>query len=210
MVGRDEREPLRYPMPAGTSRIEFTEKNSRFIGTAGPASTVEEAKAFIERVANEFADASHNVWAYLVGFGPRAVWACHNAGEPGGTAGPPVLAVLQGSGLGDVVVVVTRYFGGIKLGPGGLVRAYSRAAREAVAALPRGEKVAKMNLSITLEYRFYERLQRLLKPLEAQIERAQYGPRSVELDVHIPYDRVEEFIQAVREVTSGQAGVQLH
>ena len=196
--------PDRYPIPAGLGRSEFNEKNSVFTATAGPAATGEEAEAFIKKVAAEFVGANHNAWAYLIGFGPLATCACHNDGEPGGTAGPPALAALQLSGLGDVVVVVTRYFGGIKLGTGGLARAYGRAAREAVAATPRGERVAMVNLSITLDYHFHDTVRRLLEPNEARLEHTDYGAE-VRFFVVIPVDRLEGFTAAVREATWGRA-----
>jgi len=196
----------RYPIPIGEASIEFTEKNSIFIGTAGPAATVEEAREFIERVSARYADANHNAWAYLIGFGPKAIYVCHNDGEPGGTAGPPALAVLQGSGLGDVVVVVTRYFGGTKLGTGGLVRAYGRGAREAVAALARGERVAGMRVAVSVDYHFHDTFKRLLEPHEAQIEDVDYSA-VVEFRILLPVDRIDSFAQAITEATSGTAEI---
>jgi uncharacterized YigZ family protein len=130
----------RYPIPARAARVEIGVVNSRFIASAGPAFSVEEAREFIARVKAEFPDASHHVPVYLVGYGASVTAHCSDAGEPSGTAGRPALAVLQGSGLGDVVVVVTRYFGGTKLGTGGLVRAYSDAVRSVLEVLPRAER----------------------------------------------------------------------
>jgi uncharacterized YigZ family protein len=199
--------PERYPVPAGTARIEFVEKCSRFIGTAGPAPSVEDALAFIRQVAGEFADASHNAWAYLVGFGPAAVYACHNDGEPGGTAGPPALAALQSSGLGDIVVVVTRYFGGVKLGTGGLVRAYGRAAREAAAALPRTEKVARARLRLELDYHFHDAARRLFDLHEVQVAATEYAERA-RFELSVPLDRLDGFLAAIRELTAGAAKIE--
>jgi uncharacterized YigZ family protein len=125
----------RYPIPAKQTRTEINVKNSRFIATAAPAFSVDEAKAFIAAIKAEFSDATHNVPAFLIGYGPSTIAHCSDDGEPSGTAGRPVLTVLQGSGLGDIAVVVTRYFGGTKLGTGGLVRAYTDAAK-AVLAVP--------------------------------------------------------------------------
>jgi uncharacterized YigZ family protein len=113
-----------YPVPLKEIRRELIVVNSRFVATLAPVMSVEEAKAFIARIRGEFSDASHNVPAYLVGGGDSLIEHCSDDGEPSGTAGRPALAVLKGSGLGDVAVVVTRYFGGTKLGTGGLVRAY--------------------------------------------------------------------------------------
>ena len=125
-----------YPVPAETIRIENVVVNSRFIATIGPAASVDEAKAFIAEMRAAMPDASHHVYAYKVGFGGSVTEGMSDDGEPSGTSGPPILAVLRGANLGDVVIVVTRYFGGTKLGTGGLVRAYGNAARAALQGLP--------------------------------------------------------------------------
>ena len=129
-------------IPAGEARVEIIVDKSRFIAAAGPAFSVEEARAFIQKMKVEFPDASHHVPVFIIGHGNSVTVHCTDDGEPSGTAGRPALAVLQGSGLGDVVLVITRYFGGIKLGTGGLVRAYSDAVREVLKVLVRAEKVA--------------------------------------------------------------------
>ena len=115
-----------YLLPAEEVRRELTVSNSRFIATLAPVSSVNEAKAFVARIRKEFADASHNVPAYIIGGGNSITEYCSDDGEPSGTAGRPALAVLRGSGLGDVAVVVTRYFGGTLLGKGGLVQGIYR------------------------------------------------------------------------------------
>ena len=151
-----------YPIPAEKARAEIVVVNSRFIATAGPAFSVEQARGFVAHMKAEFADASHNVPAYIVGYGASVVTHCNDDGEPSGTAGRPALAVLTGSGLGDVVVVVTRYFGGTKLGTGGLVRAYSDSVRAVLEVLPRAEKVETHTLMIALPYNWLERLRLLV------------------------------------------------
>ena len=148
----------RLLIPATETRVELKVSNSHFIATAAPAFSVEEARAFIGRIRTEFADASHNVPAYVIGHGTSTIAHCHDDGEPSGTAGRPMLAVVQGSGLGDVAVVVTRYFGGTKLGTGGLVRAYGDAVKEVLAALPRAEKVATVTVMVEAPYTLLERL----------------------------------------------------
>ncbi len=150
-------------IPAKRTRVEFRVANSRFIATAAPAFTVDEARTFIDEIKHEFADATHNVSAYVIGHGASVVAHCTDDGEPSGTAGRPALAVLQGSGLGDVVVVVTRYFGGTKLGTGGLVRAYGDGVREVLNALPRAAKVAVHTVRIVAPYNFFEALRLLIK-----------------------------------------------
>jgi uncharacterized YigZ family protein len=149
-------------IPAKEQRTEIRVVNSRFIATIAPVFNVEEARAFIQRVKEEFADASHNVPAYVIGHGPSVTAHCNDDGEPSGTAGRPALAVLQGSGLGDAAVVVTRYFGGTKLGTGGLVRAYGDAVRAALADLPRAEKVATDVALLAAPYNLYEQVTLLI------------------------------------------------
>ena len=112
-----------FLVPAYEIRRETLVANSKFITTIAPARSVEEARILINKVQKEFPDASHHVTAFIIGYGVSQTAHCSDAGEPAGSAGRPTLAVLQGSGLGDVVVVISRYFGGTKLGVGGLVRA---------------------------------------------------------------------------------------
>jgi len=141
--------------------METRVSNSRFIATLAPAFTVEEARAFIQRIRAEFSDATHNVPAFVIGHGDSVTTHCSDAGEPSGTAGRPMLAVLQGSGLGDAVVVVTRYFGGTKLGTGGLVRAYSGAVRAVVDVCPRAIKTPAVTALLVIPYNLLERVRRL-------------------------------------------------
>jgi len=114
----------RYPIPAQTVRTETTIKRSRFIATLGYANTVVAARTFIQQIRAEMPDATHHVYAFRIGYGGSVIEGLSDDGEPAGTAGKPVMAVIRGADLGDVVIVVTRYFGGTKLGTGGLVRAY--------------------------------------------------------------------------------------
>src|SRR5512139_1388569 len=158
-----------YPVPATEIRREFTVSNSRFISTLMPAFSVDEAKGFIARIKREFPDASHNVPLYIIGHGDSEIAHCSDAGEPSGTAGRPALAVLRGSGLGDVAVVITRYFGGTKLGTGGLVRAYSEAVRSVVEAVPRAERVPTHTIMVEYPYRLVERVRLLVDAQRGQI-----------------------------------------
>ena len=116
-----------YPVPTGEAVIEIEVKRSRFIGYAAPAATVEAARGFIESVRQRHPDASHHVYAFEVGHGASVTHGMSDDGEPSGTAGRPALVVVENHELGDVVAVVVRYFGGTKLGTGGLVRAYTQA-----------------------------------------------------------------------------------
>ena len=189
-------------IPAREARCEITVVNSRFISTAAPALSVDEAKAFVVRVKSEFADASHNVPAYIVGHGNSTIAHCHDDGEPSGTAGRPVLAVLRGSGLGDVAVVVTRYFGGTKLGTGGLVRAYGDAARSVLASLPRAEKVATHTVMLTVPYSAYERAQRLVMAHAGQVIEQSFTAE-VTLMARLAVEQMPAFQDALRELSNG-------
>jgi uncharacterized YigZ family protein len=165
----------RYTIPARETRTEIQVLNSRFVASAAPVFSVEEARSFVAGIRKEFADASHNVPAFLIGHGATVTAHCHDDGEPSGTAGRPALAVLQGSGLGDVAVVVTRYFGGTKLGTGGLVRAYGDAVRAVLDVLPRAEKVATHKVMVALPYRFFERVRLAVQAHQGQILEEDFG-----------------------------------
>ena len=192
----------RHVIPAREARSEIKVVNSRFIATAAPAFTADEAKAFIARVKSEFSDATHNVPAYVIGHGNSIIAHCHDDGEPSGTAGRPALAVLRGSGLGDVAVVVTRYFGGTKLGTGGLVRAYGDAVRRVLACLPRALKVATHTVVVTMPYSYFERAQRLVAAHDGQVI-AQAFAVEVTLTVRFAVERLPAFQGALREMSNG-------
>jgi uncharacterized YigZ family protein len=180
--------------------------NSRFIATAAPTFTVEEARAFVSRVKDEFADASHNVSAYLVGHGSSVIAHANDDGEPSGTAGRPALAVLRGSGLGDTAVVVTRYFGGTKLGTGGLVRAYGDAVRYVLAEVPRAARVMTQRVSFEVPYALYERARLLVAGHHGEIEEETFGAQ-VTLSARFGVRRVEDFVGAMQEMSGGTVDV---
>ena len=192
----------RYPIPAEETRTEIQVLNSRFIATAAPVFTVDEAKVFVARIRQEFADASHNVPAYLVGYGASVVAHTTDDGEPSGTAGRPALAVLRGSGLGDVAVVVTRYFGGTKLGTGGLVRAYSDAVRAVLDELPRAEKVPTHTVLVAAPYSLFERVRLAVEAHLGLILEEEFGA-DVTVTARFPVERVPGFQDALREMSNG-------
>lgn len=191
-----------YVVPAEETRVEIRVVNSRFIATVAPAFTVEEARAFVARVKREFLDASHNVSAYLVGHGSTVTAHAHDDGEPPGTAGRPALAVLRGSGLGDVVVVVTRYFGGTKLGTGGLVRAYGDAVREVLSVVSRAMRVPTYTVSIELPYPLYERMRLLVQAHSGQILAQDFGAE-VAVKARFAVERYAGFAGALSELSGG-------
>jgi uncharacterized YigZ family protein len=191
-----------YIIPAQESRAEIQVANSRFIATLAPVFTVEEAKAFVARVRQEFADASHNVPAYVVGYGASVTAHCSDDGEPSGTAGRPALAVLQGSGLGDAAVVVTRYFGGTKLGTGGLVRAYGDAVREVLAIAPRAQRVATHLVMAAVPYNLLERVRLLIGEHHGRILDETFAA-DVTLTIQFRVDQFEPFQAGLRELSNG-------
>ena len=195
--------PSQYPVPAQETRAEIVVINSRFIATAAPTFTVDEAKAFVARIKEEFADASHNVSVYLIGHGQAVVAHCTDDGEPSGTAGRPALAVLQGSGLGDVAVVVTRYFGGTKLGTGGLVRAYSDAVREVLAVLPRAVRVPTCTVLVAVPYGSFERVQLLIGAYGGEVEAQDFGV-DVTIQARFPQERYPAFEASLQEASNGR------
>ena len=195
----------RYGVPARTHRSEETIERSRFIVTVGRADTVPEAQAFIGGVRSEFPDATHHCWAFVVGPpGDTSRVGASDAGEPRGTAGRPMLTVLLGSGVGNIAAVVTRYFGGTKLGKGGLVRAYSGTLKQALEGLPVEELVARVALQVTVGFPLLASVRRILPEFEATIEAERYA-EDVLLTVVLPEENVDSFQSALAGVTGGRA-----
>ena len=200
----------RYPVPADRHRVTREIERSRFITTVAPAATLEEARAFIDEVRAEFPDANHNCWAYVVGPpGSTAAIGMSDDGEPHGTAGRPMLTALLHSGVGDIAAVVTRYFGGIKLGKGGLVRAYTGSVQQALETLPTRERVETATLEIVLEYAALTPVQQVLEEHEAEIVAEDYAA-DVTLTVELPESRLAGFRAAVLDITRGRAAIEPH
>ncbi|MCA9869356.1 MAG: YigZ family protein [Caldilineae bacterium] len=194
---------VHYSIPAGQHRVEEEIDRSRFITTVACVPTVEAARAFIDTIRAEFADASHNCWAYLVGPpGSTGQVGYSDDGEPHGTAGRPMFTVLEHSGLGDVAAVVTRYFGGRLLGRGGLVRAYSGGVKLALETLPLSEHRPMVDLSLVVEYGFLAQVQYLLPEFEAEITEQEYGV-DVSLLVRLPQTRSDALQEALLQLTAG-------
>ncbi|MBN2501137.1 MAG: YigZ family protein [Anaerolineales bacterium] len=189
-------------IPARTTSTEITVVNSRFIATAAPAFSIEAARAFIQQIKEKYADASHNVPAFIIGHGASITEHCSDDGEPEGTAGRPALAVLKGSGLGDVVVVITRYFGGTKLGTGGLVRAYSDAMRAVLEALPKAEKIATHTVGIEMPYKLYEQIKLLVEAQHGLILDQDFAA-DVTIMAQFKQDDLPDFQTALQELSRG-------
>ena len=196
-----------YPVPVAEVEVELYFKNSRFIGTAAPAENVDEAKAYIASLRARFPDASHHCYAFAAGFGATVVHGMSDDGEPSGTAGRPMLAVVQGAGLGDVVVVATRYFGGAKLGTGGLVKAYTETAQAALAAVERVDKIETIGVLVELAYEAYEVCKRHIEALGAQIEAEDFGAH-VALILRMDEELFERLRTKLKDATSGRAQIE--
>jgi len=192
-----------YPVPAAQTRRELIVSNSRFISSLSQTFSVDEAKAFILRIKAEFPDASHNVPLYIIGHGASEIAHCSDAGEPSGTAGRPALAVLRGSGLGDVAVVVTRYFGGTKLGTGGLVRAYSEAVRLVVDSVPRAEKELTHTIMLVIPYTYLERVRLLVAAQEGRVLDEDFTV-DVTLTARLMVEKLPAFQTSLSELTNGK------
>jgi uncharacterized YigZ family protein len=192
-----------YPIPSKEVRAEIRVANSRFIASLSPAESVEEAREFINKIKTEYSDASHNVPVFLIGHGVSVTAHCSDDGEPSGTAGRPSLAVLQGSGLGDVVVVITRYFGGTKLGTGGLVRAYSDAIRAVLVKVERSARVMTDSVLFPIPYTYLERIRRMAAACNGSIIEEEFGAE-VTITARFRVEDTPMFQEQVKELTSGK------
>jgi uncharacterized YigZ family protein len=192
-----------YSVPLHEIRREQVVVNSRFIATLAPVIGIEEARTFIARIKKEFADASHNVPAYIIGGGNTVTEYFSDDGEPSGTAGKPALAVLRGSGLGDVAVVITRYFGGTLLGTGGLVKAYTESTQIVVNAVGRGQKILVHVALLALPYNFLERVRLLVTRQHGEVLGEDFAA-DITMTVQFPKDSFEAFQEALCEMSGGK------
>lgn len=198
-----------HRVPDGVSEQSLEIKKSRFIARAGFADSRESALTFVETMRTDFPDARHHCWAYLVGDpATNASAAMNDDGEPSGTAGKPILSVIQHKGIGDVVVVVARYFGGVKLGAGGLVRAYAGATEAALARLPVVEHEPMTRRRLFLDFALEQPLRHWAGEHEASIRGVEYRQR-VELELSLPtrcMEALEAFCAAhgIRHEASGE------
>lgn len=194
----------RYAIPASSHRVEEEIQRSRFITTIAHTPTVDAARDFIGTISTEFADASHNCWAYVIGPpGNTAQIGMSDDGEPHGTAGRPMLTVLLHSGVGDICAVVTRYFGGTLLGKGGLVKAYSGGVQLGLTTLPQVEQVPKTDITVLFDYSSITPVQRLLPEFEAELIQEEYAT-DVSYQLSLPLEQLTPFINAITELTNGQ------
>jgi uncharacterized YigZ family protein len=185
------------------AEAEIVEKKSRFIATIHPVSSEEEALAFVAQMKKKYYDARHNCWAFIVGT-DNVVAKCSDDGEPSGTAGRPMLEVLTGSGIHNIAVVVTRYFGGVLLGTGGLVRAYQGALKEALPLCKTAAQRYGVRLKIKTDYNMIGKIQYILANNNINIEASDYGA-DVELTALVPIEDYNRLTTEITEATSAKA-----
>ena len=185
---------------------EIVEKKSRFIATVRPVQTEEEALIFIEEMRKKYWDATHNCFAYVIGE-RREIMRCSDDGEPGGTAGKPILEVIQGSGIRNIVIVVTRYFGGTLLGTGGLVRAYTEAAKAGIENAVIIEKIPATRMKLFTEYTDLGKIQYILAQNQVTVENTEYTDK-VEIRALFPEKEKKALCRALTEGTGGRVHIE--
>lgn len=184
-------------------QTELVIKKSRFIATTAHTEGMEEAKAFIAQISKQYADARHNCFAFnAYKAGSTAYCGCSDDGEPHGTAGQPMLNVILHCGVGEITCVVTRYFGGILLGTGGLVKAYQDSVKENLKTLPVKQKVIEEKFAVVLDHRHIIFLMRLTARLEAQIAESSFDEKA-RYEILVPQGQVQTFIRELQEQTCG-------
>lgn len=197
----------RYPIPARVHRVQEVIQRSRFLTTLAHAPDADAAHAFIAHIRDEFPDATHNCWAFVAGPpGSTTHIGMSDDGEPHGTAGKPMLTTLLHGGVGEVVAVCTRYYGGVKLGTGGLSRAYSGGVKLALEGLPTEERVDRVTLEVAVGYPEVDGLQRLVAEMDVVVEDEAYGA-DVRYRCAVPTTDLEAFRRAVADLTRGEGSI---
>ena len=190
-----------YYVPARDSETEFTEKRSRFIGHVWRVEQEEEAREKIAQMKAKHYDARHNCWCYLIREG--GIIRYSDDGEPQGTAGQPMLEVFRRAGVENVCCVVTRYFGGIKLGAGGLIRAYSSSVSEAAEAIGIVKRVKQQELIFSIPYNRYDKVDHFLKEKEVFVAGTEYGV-NITISIYLDLDQIDPFISDLTELLNGE------
>lgn len=199
----EERKTDSYQVLLEGGEGEYVEKKSRFIATLRRCGTEEEAAAFVEEMKKKYWDARHNCHAFIIG-SRGELTRCSDDGEPSGTAGRPMLEVLTGAGLRDVAAVVTRYFGGVLLGTGGLVRAYTQAVKEGLKNCQVGTMRYGYDVGIATDYLWIGKVLYLLGNSKVPVLSSDYGERIV-LKLKVPAEKMEALERELAEATNGQA-----
>ena len=204
--GRNSRMSETYFVPCAEAESEYVEKRSRFIGHLRRVEREDEARAYIEQIKKRYYDARHNCWCYLIHEGNIVRYG--DDGEPQGTAGQPMLNVFQREGVENAVCVVTRYFGGVLLGAGGLTRAYAKSAKDTLDAAGKARMTLWSRLSVKVPYTLLDRLTRLTEAMGGAVENSAYEAE-VELTLRFPKEREEAFRAALTELSGGGVDVEI-
>ena len=191
---------MEYVTLSAEAEVSFIEKKSEFIGHAAPVKTEEEAMEYINKIRKRYGDATHNCYAYMLANGSARY---SDDGEPQGTAGVPILSVIQKGGFTDAVIVVTRYFGGILLGAGGLVRAYGASARDAVAAARIVTYAEYTEFSVNCSYSDYQKLIPIVAKLGVKEDGSDFTD-TVTMRLAAKPDVFKDFSEKVSEIGSGR------
>ncbi|MGM0502274.1 MAG: YigZ family protein [Bacillota bacterium] len=187
------------------TRIQRKIKKCKFITSIKNVTTVEEAEELIQQVSTEFSDATHNVYAFKVGLGDTAVTRSSDDGEPSGSSGPPALQAIEGAELTNVAVVVTRYFGGVKHGVGGLIRAYGGSVREAIKEAGVKEKTRYIKLAIMVSYDMMGQVINDLEGSQGKIKGTEYTNDGVKIIAVMKPSLIDAFKARIIEETRGEA-----
>jgi uncharacterized YigZ family protein len=202
----NKQEYEQYRMLSKGAQAELVEKKSRFIATIRPVSSEEEAVAFIEEMKKKYYDARHNCSAFVIG-SKGELTRSSDDGEPSGTAGRPMLEVLTGSGIRNIAVVVTRYFGGVLLGTGGLVRAYSGAVKMALEQCETITRRYGVQMLIKMDYNGVGKIQYLLGSKDVVIQDSVYA-EDVQMTVLVPIEEYDRLCKELVEATNGRVGLE--
>ena len=184
----------------GPAEGQYTEKRSKFLAFAHPVNTVEEAMALVEQYQKKYYDARHVCWAYMIG-AERKNFRSNDNGEPSGTAGKPILGQINSNELTDIIILVVRYFGGVKLGTSGLIQAYKAAAAEAIAAAEIVERQVEATYDFSFEYPLMNAVMKVVRDMEARILSQSYD-MDCQMRVSIRASRLEELKTRIEKAVS--------
>ncbi|WP_342542028.1 YigZ family protein [Paenisporosarcina sp. FSL H8-0542] len=195
-----------YVTVKGFGESEIIIQKSRFLTYVNRAETEQQAQAFIDEIKSQHKSANHNCSAYMIGE-HDSIQKANDDGEPSGTAGVPMLEVLKKQGLKDTVVVVTRYFGGIKLGGGGLIRAYGKATTEGIQAAHIVERRLHHLMKVSVDYTWLGKVENEVRGSTYPLDRIDYAD-TVEIFLYVPVSTEETFVEWITEMTNGQAKIE--
>lgn len=200
-------DPTRYPIPGRVHRVDEVIQRSRFLTAVAHAPDADAAHAFVASLRDEFPDATHHCWAFVAGPpGSTTHIGMSDDGEPHGTAGRPMLTALLHSGLGEIVAVCTRWYGGVKLGTGGLSRAYSGGVVLALDSLPRGERVERVEVEVSVGYPDVDAVRRFIAEQDIVVVGEDFGA-DVRLVLGVPVEELDALRARIADLTRGEGRV---